>query len=295
MAIIGFKGRIGQGKDLCAQIALYHFMNPGFTDSEIEKLISTSEKVSKVEFTNKDGSITTWLHKKYSDPLKDILSVLLSVDRAELENRDFKESTCPGCKSFSYYKPVVIKNKEGVLGAIEKQFNDMSKQLLEDPSFVKTTVYSAAWESLEKTQLYNSMKDFGLFETDRYDIRLLLHIPTVREIMQILGTEGVRKALGQDVWTELMFQDYDPAGNVNYVISDVRFKNEAFKILSMGPENIVYKVVDPRKDHIFDAHDSEQEANDDSYVTKTIVNDGSIQDLIYNLRQELYSRFPVKW
>lgn len=61
----------------------------------------------------------------------------------------------------------------------------------------------------------------------------------VREFLQILGTEGLRNNLHQNVWVNALFADYRPAklseyNPSNWVISDVRFINEAQAIKDRG-------------------------------------------------------------
>jgi hypothetical protein len=56
--------------------------------------------------------------------------------------------------------------------------------------------------------------------------------PEVREMLQDLGL-GVRDILGNDTWIiAALSQINDP--NKNYVITDVRFENEAFMIKQLG-------------------------------------------------------------
>jgi hypothetical protein len=55
--------------------------------------------------------------------------------------------------------------------------------------------------------------------------------PELRRFLQRLGTEAVRGVLGQDTWIEKVWKKiYDGPANGKYVISDVRFPNEAERI-----------------------------------------------------------------
>ncbi len=56
-------------------------------------------------------------------------------------------------------------------------------------------------------------------------------IPDVRELLQRLGTEGGRTALGENVWIDGLFNKPHEA---KIVISDLRFKNEADAIHERG-------------------------------------------------------------
>jgi hypothetical protein len=65
------------------------------------------------------------------------------------------------------------------------------------------------------------------------------HPMTVREFLQILGTECLRNGLHNNVWVNALFADYKPAKLSEYnpskwVISDLRFPNEARAIKDRG-------------------------------------------------------------
>ncbi|AVD99275.1 deoxynucleoside monophosphate kinase [Streptomyces phage BillNye] len=54
----------------------------------------------------------------------------------------------------------------------------------------------------------------------------------VRDLLQRLGTECGRELISQNIWVDATFNRMDP--NFNYVISDMRFPNEASAILARG-------------------------------------------------------------
>lgn len=79
------------------------------------------------------------------------------------------------------------------------------------------------------------------------------HPMSVREFLQILGTEGLREGLHKNVWVNALFADYRRAAKLvpsdntfsdykveyigdypNWVVSDCRFKNEAQAIKDRG-------------------------------------------------------------
>lgn len=53
------------------------------------------------------------------------------------------------------------------------------------------------------------------------------------EMQQIIGTKVFRDNFDQDVWIKALFSDYNPETDY-WVISDVRFKNEASFVTKMG-------------------------------------------------------------
>lgn len=91
-----------------------------------------------------------------------------------------------------------------------------------------------------------------------------------RELMQVVGTEWGRNKLHPDFWIDTWM----PYGNT--VITDVRRNNEAGAIIKEG--GMVIRVEDPRKGEVVRKHVSESGIGD-HYITTTIINDGSLEDL----------------
>jgi hypothetical protein len=109
---------------------------------------------------------------------------------------------------------------------------------------------------------------------------------TVREMLQIIGTDALRNNLHQDVWVNALMSDYIPysinSGDYkkyesNWIITDLRFPNEMQAVKANG--GITIKVIRPNyKDIPLDLHPSET-ALDDAEFDYEIVNDGTIEDL----------------
>jgi hypothetical protein len=105
-----------------------------------------------------------------------------------------------------------------------------------------------------------------------------------RQLLQVLGTEGVRANIGRETWLDVARREIQRHKNV--VVSDVRFFNEAGLIHMLGGE--VWRVVRPG--YSGDSHASEAEQNlivEDA----TITNDGSLADLLFTV--EVAARFGV--
>jgi hypothetical protein len=101
---------------------------------------------------------------------------------------------------------------------------------------------------------------------------------TMREILQRYGTEAHRNIFGKDFWVEQLFKDVEDDKNMLFVITDVRFDNEA-------------KAIKDRKGFIIRLtrngtgnmkHASEVPIAMD-LVNVVINNDGSIEDLKNNI------------
>jgi hypothetical protein len=75
---------------------------------------------------------------------------------------------------------------------------------------------------------------------------------SVRALLQRLGTDAGRAVLGEDVWVDAALKAIEPGGK--YVITDVRFPNEADAVRAMGGQ--LWRVVRPGMAAV-NAHPSE--------------------------------------
>lgn len=109
---------------------------------------------------------------------------------------------------------------------------------------------------------------------------------TVREFIQRLGTEGVRNNLHTNAWVNALYADYrkmsdhehkgggmatnGPAYYPNWIITDVRFPNEAQAVKDRG--GLMIRVERPNNPHPVSTHQSETAMDDweyDMVVTNT--------------------------
>ena len=79
MGIIGISGKINSGKDTVGEIVQIISASPHFTDEAV------------LSFIGRQHLNSIWEIKKFADKLKDIVCMLLNVDRTTLEDREFKE------------------------------------------------------------------------------------------------------------------------------------------------------------------------------------------------------------
>jgi hypothetical protein len=97
--------------------------------------------------------------------------------------------------------------------------------------------------------------------------------PEIRYLLQSLGV-GARKLLGDDVWVISALHKMDDA-NQNYVITDVRFENEAIMVKQLGGE--LWRIKRPGVSAV-NNHVSESEL--DGYkVDKILSNGGTLEEL----------------
>ena len=97
------------------------------------------------------------------------------------------------------------------------------------------------------------------------------HTYTWREFLQRFGTEMARNTFGQDFWVELALPTFP---RVNTVFTDVRFDNEAGRILKFGGK--VFEIIRPGYES--DGHASEEPIDRD-LIDGQIINDGSLNTL----------------
>lgn len=103
----------------------------------------------------------------------------------------------------------------------------------------------------------------------------------IRRWMQVVGTNCVRGILGNDIWAEATFSSMYM--DKNYVLTDVRFVNEANGIRNRGGKvfRIVRNGVGPANNHV-----SETALDDYSY-DGFIHNDGTLEELHKNVRRKV--------
>lgn len=106
---------------------------------------------------------------------------------------------------------------------------------------------------------------------------------TVGEFQQKLGTEGMRKGVHENGWVLALFSEYNPDNyEENWIVTDVRFPNEAQAILDRG--GILVKLEgDPAKIRANSSrdmnHPSETSLDDWKKWNYVYTNDGSLEDL----------------
>lgn len=95
---------------------------------------------------------------------------------------------------------------------------------------------------------------------------------TDRELLQIFGTE-VGRNIDEDLWVKTLLDSLDDNGF--YIISDLRFKNEAAALKELGA-----KLIRVNRASTQMSHSSENNLDDYPDFDITIENDGTIEDLI---------------
>ena len=102
---------------------------------------------------------------------------------------------------------------------------------------------------------------------------------TPRKLLQLLGTECGRQIIHPNIWVNSLFADYKK--DSNWIITDVRFPNEAQAIKDKG--GIMIRINRPLY-RLDDQHPSET-ALDNYNFDYVIENEGSIDELVQKIKQ----------
>ncbi|MER5851066.1 hypothetical protein ABT126_29580 [Streptomyces sp. NPDC002012] len=105
--------------------------------------------------------------------------------------------------------------------------------------------------------------------------------PVVRQYLQRLGTDGGRAILGEKVWVDALFRDFETWGPT--VITDVRFPNEADAIRERG--GLVVAIQRPGQAPIPEAEHVSETSLRGYLFDDVILNDGSVAQLHDRVRQ----------
>jgi hypothetical protein len=208
MAIIGISGRAQSGKD-----SVGRFIR--ILDDIHYPAIST--------ITNHH-----WETRKFADKLKDIVCILIGCTREDLENEEFKEKELG--EEWCKYK------------VIYRTFDRLSH----NPYGEWFTEFYSSLEDAEKCTK-------GNLELDESSKSIELIKMTPRKLLQLLGTECGRQIIHPDIWVNALMSEYTsplmlkfrrngikPTPKAiqesypNWIITDVRFPNEAKAIKDRG-------------------------------------------------------------
>lgn len=254
--LIGISGKKGVGKDLVANIINYIYYKKDVEAGKEMSLMSFKE-LQPVLLKSYYNSYNTFKNVKFADKLKDIVCLLIGCTREQLEDREFKEKELGeewdefGIR-FTY--PDDCKNPKLYGGFATRE---------EAIIFEKNERRSLQWTNDLKT----SIERFSL---------------TPRLLLQLLGTECGRQIIHPNIWINSTFTNYNE--DSKWIISDVRFPNEAEAIKSKG--GILIRINRPGFEDTGE-HKSETALDNYDGFDYVIENDSSIDDLIHKIHNIL--------
>lgn len=112
---------------------------------------------------------------------------------------------------------------------------------------------------------------------------------TPREILQLVGTEGIRNVIDPDVWIKsAMFRmqrlnEAHPDKYNKFVVADVRFPNEAEFIRNFNQSSSVWKINRNLPENLFSKHSSETSLDDYPHWNAEIDNNSTLESLYQNV------------
>ena len=171
------------------------------------KMGSGKDTVGSILQDYSDDNAEDYQIKKFASKLKEIVCLLIGCTRDQLENREFKEKELG--EEWWYYCNSLFFDRE-----------------------TKIVSYSEADDTIKDN-------------TSWYIVKL-----TPRKLLQLLGTEAGRNIIHPNIWINALFADYNAKGfdykgsenkeikgdwiYPNWIITDVRFPNEAKAIEDRG-------------------------------------------------------------
>jgi len=161
----------------------------------------------------------------------------------------------------------------GLSGYAQSGKDEIAKVLL-DENFERAAFADTLREALVAL---NPMAGYGVFLADVVGMlgweEAKRNYPEVRRLLQRMGTEAGRNIFGEQIWVNKTLGSLDPTKN--YIITDVRFKNEADAIRDLGGQ--MWRVTRPGTGPV-NSHSSEVAL--DNYVFDYVVeNKGDLDEL----------------
>lgn len=253
--IIGISGKAGVGKDLVGQIIQYLIDSNKFQYRESLKNFNDYIK-------NNHHLKSSWKIVKWAGKLKDIICILIGCNHDDLEDREFKNTELG--EEWKCYQHVIEKTLITVNEF--KRLNDLQ------------------------------------FKSMNHSFKLISLTP--RKLLQLLGTDCGRHIIHPDIWVNALMNEYQPRkltvqeqfafdGELNlypnWIITDTRFPNEVSAIKEKN--GIVIRVnrksIDDMEKLNSIKHESETALDNYLYFDYTINNDGSIEELIKQVKEIL--------
>lgn len=152
----------------------------------------------------------------------------------------------------------------GLTGRARAGKSEAAKVLLEEYGFVELS-FAAPIRKFVADLLQVSLVELELIKEIPHK---LLDDKTPRYAMQTLGTEWGRQMIDDQLWVKSCW--HKAKGNINIVISDVRFDNEALAILAEG--GIIVRIERPDGQKIQSSTHASEAGVLGWYVTNTIIN-----------------------
>jgi len=278
MNLIGISGKMNSGKDTIGLMMQYLIMKSRFNFKHLSSIQDFNSYLA-----NKHNHQSSWQIKKFATKVKEVCSILTGIPIEDFEKIEVKNSYLTD--EWNYF---VGTNKEA-----DKAYG------LKDSEY--TNPCATVQEAMDKISVQRmSNKNYNVDEK-RY---------TVRQLLQLVGTDAIRDVIHPNAWVNALFADYKldsgkvvepisdenkakfPVGFApheqqyfrepkypNWIITDVRFPNEFNAIRDR--KGIVVRV--DRPDTEISTHSSETSL-DDAKFDYEILNNSDLEYLLWQVR-----------
>lgn len=273
--LIGISGKIGSGKDTVGKYIQYLLSNeyPRHTFEEFKTM---------PRWINAND----WQIKKYADKLKEIVCLLIGCTREQLEDIDFKNKELG--EEWNLYQVIGPRYKDRKMVIFKVYTSILDAQDFLSNNLVKyegrVNLIPLDWSEREEEKPF--IKTVKL---------------TPRKLLQLLGTECGRNIIHPNIWVNALFADYKSSTKIyeqykqiahkylpNWIITDVRFPNEADAILERDGILIrLTRTTEVSKEVAY--HPSEIALDDYNKFTFIIDNKGTEEELyakVYNILKQ---------
>lgn len=312
MALIGLSGKKQSGKNLTCLIIQYLIFcekTTGKADWSFQKLLDTFDTVIHSSAPSTD-EVSGWQTKLFGGKLKDIVCLLIGCTKEQLESNDFKEK--PLGEEWWCYKYHVtslggrgheLRMCNSVVSYPDERANNSYQEYIgkenKSVSLVKTTPRMLL-------QLIGTDAGRKLIHPDIWVNSLFADykglVGTIKR-----KTEGIREMEGfkptrywntgeqpnvpKEYWNKRIATKFfeweeliETPQYPNWIITDVRFENEVQAIKDR--DGIVFRI---ERDGLVSTDDHESETALDNYTgfNSTILNNGSIENLIETVKRTL--------
>lgn len=213
--IIGINGYAGSGKDTVGTIIQY--LTSKYKPCAIEDCLKAN-----VDFS----PYSNWEVKKWAGKLKQIANMLTGIPVEKFEDQEFKKTNMP-----HMWGGFMVIRKE-TPSTEEKVYNTYE---------TKADAQNFIYATVKKFPEYYTKDSFYIDEQPM----------TVREFLQKLGTDALRRGLHTNTWVNALMADYEGLYDIdtdrttwpNWIITDTRFPNEAQAI--KNADGIIIRVDRP--------------------------------------------------
>lgn len=166
-----------------------------------------------------------------------------------------------------------IKKFAGKLKQMASMLTGIPLSKFEDQEFKKSSL-PREWDTVVSKV---GKRQDGLFGMTGIEIKEM----TVRELLQLLGTNAVREHVHPNAWVNALFANY-VEGKTKWLIPDTRFINEATTIKKKG--GIIIRVNRPMEFHPDYVPHSSEISLDNWAFDYTLDNNGSIEMLFQSVK-----------